>query len=153
MFSSNNRRAILAVEDSDEDFETLRMSLKAAGAANPLLRCSEAGSALDLLKTRAIENDGENLPILVLLDLNLPDMDGKELLRLIRADDRLRGVPTIVLSTSTNPRDVMGCYRSFASGYLVKPIGLEKFEIMVQAMVDFWLRTALLPATIVEKGY
>ena len=151
MSPSADRRSILAVEDSDEDFEVLRLSLIAAGATNPILRCVEAGSALRLLDNRANEKGGEGLPALVLLDLNLPDMDGKELLRRIRADDRLRAVPTIVLSTSTNPRDVLTCYRLFANAYLVKPVGLEKFEAMIQTLVDFWLSVALLPASV-EKG-
>lgn len=152
MSSLADRRSILAVEDSDEDFEVLRLSLIAAGATNPLIRCAEAASALRLLDQQANENGGEKLPALVLLDLNLPDMDGRELLRRIRADPRLKTVPTIILSTSANPRDVLNCYKSFANGYLVKPVGLEKFERMVRTLVEFWLRTAYLPASILESG-
>ena len=139
-------RAILSVEDSDEDFEALRMALATAGAVNPLLRCDKAHQALDPLDRRAAERDGEDLPALVLLDLNLPDMHGRDVLDRIRADARLRATPVIVLSTSTNPRDVTGCHGAGANAYLVKPVGLEEFEAMIQALVDFWLRAATLPA-------
>lgn len=152
MSSLADRRTILSVEDSDEDFEVLRLSLLAAGATNPLIRCSKAGLALKLLDQQASESGGGKLPALVLLDLNLPDMDGHEVLRRIRADPRLRMLPTIVLSTSSNPRDVLNCYKSFANGYLVKPVGLERFEAMIRTLVDFWLRAAFLPASFLELG-
>ncbi len=146
-----DRRTILAIDDSDEDFEVLRMSLMAAGAMNPLMRCTEAGPALKFLDQHADAAHGESLPALVLLDLNLPDMDGRELLSRVREDARLQAVPMIILSTSTNPHDVLACYRSFANGYLVKPVELEKFEAMIRTLVDFWLRVALIPASFSEK--
>ena len=143
-----DHRSVLAVEDNDEDFEILRVAFAATGVSNPLLRCVGAQQALELLNRRAAA-DAKNLPALVLLDINLPDMDGRDVLKRIRADDRLRAIPTVMMSTSTSPDDVAKCYEYYASGYLVKPLSLEGFEFKVRALVDFWLRAVLLPTPVV----
>lgn len=140
-------RPVLVVEDNDEDFEILRMAFASTGVANPLVRCVGAQEALALLDRNATENVA-NLPALVLLDINLPDMDGREVLKRIRADNRLRAIPTVILSTSSNPQDVEKCYEFHASGYLVKPFSLDKFEFMVRAVVDFWLKAVHLPKPV-----
>ena len=85
------------------------------------------------------------LPVLVLLDLNLPRLDGRELLAAIRTDPACPLVPLVVLTTSSNPRDVTTCYRAGASGYLVKLVDLPKFATMIRQCVEYWLQAVTLP--------
>ncbi len=149
------RPPILVVEDSDEDFDVLRLLLVSIGVENPLRRCATSAEALEAFR-RLGQGDGarprERLPALMLLDLNLPGTDGRELLRRFRADERLRGVPVVVLSTSANPRDVRFCYGAGANGYMVKPVDLDRLERMLRALVEFWLHAAVLPSEVEEMA-
>lgn len=136
-------RPILLIEDSDEDFDVTASALRLAGVTQPILRCANSHDALDYIHQRQAYTAAPR-PLLVLLDLNLPGLDGRRLLRELHGAEWLATVPVIVLTTSTNPRDVDLCYRQGASGYLVKPVDLEKFERMIQHVVDYWLRTVQL---------
>jgi CheY-like chemotaxis protein len=88
---------------------------------------------------------GAERPDLVLLDLNLPRRDGREVLEAIKSDPDLKSIPVIVLSTSAAPRDIADCYALHANSYLVKPLGLDEFGALVRALDAFWLQTAELP--------
>ena len=146
---------ILVVEDSDEDYDILQLLLVSMGVENPLWRCSSSGEAIEMFRRlgrRGPFEAMEALPALMLLDLNLPGVDGRELLQRFRRDDRLRTVPVIILSTSANPRDVRFCYEAGANGYMVKPVDLNRLERMLHALVEFWLRAAVLPAAVEEAA-
>ena len=147
---------ILIVEDSDEDFDVLRLLLVSLGVRNPLKRCATSGEALAAFARLGVGRTGggraDRLPALMLLDLNLPGIDGRELLQRFRADAGLRGVPVVVLSTSANPRDVRFCYEAGANAYMVKPVDLDRLERMLRATVEFWLHSAVVPAEIEDAA-
>jgi CheY-like chemotaxis protein len=84
-------------------------------------------------------------PSLILLDLNLAGLDGRQVLERLKADASLRAIPVIILSTSDNPKDVQSCYQLGASAYLLKPVDLARFERMVRLFKEFWLEFVILP--------
>ena len=100
----------------------------------------EALAFLDKGKTNPVRG-----PDLILLDLNLPRMDGREVLAQIKADERLRTIPTVILTTSEAQADIVKSYELQANAYLTKPVDLDAFETLVTSISDFWLTKAKLP--------
>ncbi len=146
---------IVIVEDSDEDFDIVQLLLVSIGVENPLWRCATSAEAIEMfhrLGRRDPSGPAEPLPALMLLDLNLPGIDGRDLLQRFRHDDRLRIVPVVILSTSANPRDIRFCYDAGANAYMVKPVDLDRLERMLRALVDFWLHAAVLPAAVEDAA-
>ena len=146
MTDPQRARPILVVEDSDEDFEATSRAFKRAAVSVPLVRCVDGDDALDYLHGRgAYSANGAQRPSFVLLDLNMPATDGREVLAQIKLDERLCVVPVIVLTTSSNPRDIDVCYRTGANTYLIKPVNLSYFYEAINVLSQFWLHTAVLP--------
>lgn len=131
---------ILIVEDSDEDFEAIGWAMRRLGRHDPLERCQDGDEATERLLDRA-----RPWPRLVLLDLNLPGTDGREVLALIRRDPYLRPLPVVVLSTSASDEDVNACYDLGVNAYLIKPVNFEQFTEQLRVTLDFWLGLARLP--------
>jgi CheY-like chemotaxis protein len=133
------RGKIISVEDSDTDFMSLRFALKSSGVNADIERYESGGEAL--------HEFGATCPLaskatLVLLDLNLPGCDGRQVLKAVRDHDPERKVPVIVLSTSSHPRDIDFCYRAGADAYVVKPFELDDWERKIGPLAEYWLRTA-----------
>ncbi len=131
-------KTIVLIEDSDEDFETIEWMLKKTGYEFVLKRFSYAEDAIKYLET----ND---LPSIILLDLNLSGLGGLEILKVLKADDRVRLVPIVVITTSSDPKDINSCYRHGASGYVNKPVNFEKFSKAVHILMDYWFQAVILP--------
>ena len=138
-------RPILIVEDSDEDFETLRWALAKLDQPHPVERCVTGDDALAYLRLRP-QALGPGWPLLILLDLNLPGTDGREFLSELKSDAQARPTPVIVLTTSSNPRDVLASYAAGANAYMIKPLNLEKLGADLRLLCDYWLRAVILPA-------
>jgi CheY-like chemotaxis protein len=96
-----------------------------------------------------LRREGTNVhaprPDIILLDLNLPKMDGREVLALIKADDSLKIIPTVILTTSDAEADILKSYQLLANCYLTKPVQLDEFEALVKSINDFWLTAVKLP--------
>jgi two-component system response regulator len=137
---------ILLVEDSPEDFETTQRAFRRSGLKNPIVRCSDGDEALDFLFRRG-SFSGAPRPGVVLLDLNLPGTDGREVLAEMKADPELRQIPVIVLTTSSDERDVSACYQAGASSYIQKPVDLEGFMRAIERLNDYWFEVVILPRT------
>jgi CheY-like chemotaxis protein len=135
---------ILLVEDSPEDFETAERAFRRSGLKNPIIRCSDGDEALELLFRRGRFADAPR-PGVVLLDLNLPGTDGREVLAEIKADPQLKHIPVIVLTTSSDDRDVQACYKAGASSYIQKPVDLEGFMRAIERLNDYWFEVVILP--------
>ena len=141
------QQPILLVEDSPEDFETTVRALKRAGLANPILRCVDGDDALDFCYRRGRYADPATAPRpgIVLLDLNLPGTDGREVLPTLKGDPALRSIPVVVLTTSTDERDVERCYHDGANSYMSKPVDLDGFMRAIQRMKDYWFEVVIVP--------
>lgn len=135
---------ILLVEDDPGDVELTREGL-ATGKMFVNLHTVEDGIlALRYLRGEAPYEDAVR-PDIILLDLNLPRMDGRETLREIKADERLRGIPVVVLTTSEADTDILKCYDLGASCYISKPVGFEAFLKVVRSLEDFWFTVVKMP--------
>lgn len=135
----NASHTILLVEDSAEDVETTIRALRKAGLANPIHHCADGDEALAYLRSSAAR------PGVVLLDLNLPGTDGREVLEVMKGDAGLRAIPVIVLTTSTDERDVHRCYQAGANSYVKKPVDLDGFLQAIQRLSDYWFEVVILP--------
>ncbi|WP_295430366.1 response regulator [uncultured Thiodictyon sp.] len=139
-------RPLLIVEDSDEDFALTRWALGRAGCERPLLRTTRVDDTLALLCPCALPPQPERVrPCAVLLDLNLSDGTGLEVLEALRADRADRPLPIVVMTTSKNPRDIAQCYRLGAAGYLIKPMERDLFAEQMHAFVRYWFQAVALP--------
>lgn len=138
---------ILVVEDSPEDFEATSRAFRRAGLRNPMLHCSTGDDALDFLHRRGRYVDPRQAPRpgVILLDLNLPGTDGREVLQEIKRCDEFSTIPVIVLTTSSDARDVEACYLAGANSYVQKPVDLEGFMRAIQRLHDYWFEVVVLP--------
>jgi CheY-like chemotaxis protein len=138
---------LLVIEDSNEDFEALQRFLRRSSPKIPILRCVNGEQALAFLqRTGNYTNPSQApRPSLIVLDLNLPKTDGREVLRRVKQDDNLKTIPIVVFTTSNNPRDVEVCYQYGANSYIVKPIDFAQLRRNVQALVNYWFEVTVLP--------
>ncbi len=144
MPDSSPNQPILLVEDSPEDFETTERAFRKSGLKNPIFRCSDGDEALEFLFRRGRFADAPR-PGVILLDLNLPGTDGREVLAEIKADPQLKEIPVIVLTTSSDDRDVQACYKAGASSYIQKPVDLDGFMRAIERLNDYWFEVVILP--------
>ncbi|HEY3568086.1 MAG TPA: response regulator [Thermoanaerobaculia bacterium] len=142
--SPSPSQPILLVEDSPEDFETTERAFRKSGLKNPIFRCSDGDEALEFLFRRGRFADAPR-PGVILLDLNLPGTDGREVLAEIKADASLKQIPVIVLTTSSDDRDVQACYNAGASSYIQKPVDLDGFMRAIERLNDYWFEVVILP--------
>ena len=143
-------QTILIVEDSDDDYLATVRAFKKANLLNPVKRCTNGDQALDYLLRRGEFSDPEKAPRpnIILLDLNLPGTDGKEVLRAIKTDPDLRKIPVIVLTTSSAEKDIEQCYAAGANSYVQKPVDLVGFIQSVARLTDYWFNVSVLPKNI-----
>lgn len=141
------KQPILLVEDSDEDFEITVRAFRKSGMVNEIFRCRDGDEALDYLHQRGefAEIEKAPRPGMILLDLNMPGTDGKEVLQEIREVPELRKIPVIVLTTSTDERDVAACYELGANSYIEKPVSLSGYVDAIQRMKDYWFKIVVFP--------
>jgi chemotaxis family two-component system response regulator Rcp1 len=135
---------VLLVEDSPGDVRLTQETLRDANRFIHLHVATDGVEAMAFLR-REEPHARAPRPDLILLDLNLPKMDGREVLALIKADDSLRTIPTIILTTSQSEADIVKSYQLQANCYLSKPVQLEAFEALVKSINEFWLTRAKLP--------
>lgn len=140
-------QSILLVEDSPEDFEATERAFRRAGLKNPIHRCADGDEALDYLYRRGRYADpaASPTPGIILLDLNLPGTDGREVLETVKGDESLKRIPVIVLTTSSDERDVEACYRSGANSYIQKPVDLDGFMRAIERLKGYWFEVVILP--------
>ena len=135
---------ILLVEDSPSDTDLTVEALAAAKVANRLSTVDDGVKALAFLRREAPYADAPR-PDLILLDLNLPRKDGREVLAEIKADEALRHIPVVVLTSSQAEQDVVRAYALHANCYITKPVDFQQFLHVVQAVENFWLSIVKLP--------
>ena len=134
-------KEILLVEDNPDDVELTRIAFSEAKVANHLVVAHDGAEALDYLFARGAHagRDPDALPSIVLLDLNLPKVDGREVLQAIRGNELTRSLPVVVLTTSVEPFDVEASYALGVNSYIQKPVDFEHFVWAVQQVGLYWL--------------
>jgi len=135
---------ILLVEDNPGDVRLTREALKEAKVINNLTVLKDGVEALAFLRQQG-PYGGAVIPHLILLDLNLPKKDGREVLAEIKTDEKLKRIPVVVLTTSQDEQDVFKSYNLHANCYVTKPVDLEQFMTVVKSIEDFWLGIVMLP--------
>jgi two-component system response regulator len=130
---------ILLVEDSPGDVNLTREALRRAKVANELEVVGDGVEAMEYLRGEGAYQD-QPPPDLILLDLNLPRMDGREVLAAVKSDPQLKHIPVIVLTTSTAEADILASYQLHANAYVSKPVAFEEFLGALQQFEGFWLQ-------------
>ncbi len=144
---------LLIIEDSNEDFEAFQRFLHQSPLTIPVYRCLNGDQALAFLYHTDRYTDPESAPRpgLILLDLNLPGTDGREVLRRIKQDDTLKLVPVVIFTTSNNPKDIEACYRQGVNSYIVKPMDFSLLKRSIQTLLTYWFDITVLPQNFLEK--
>jgi len=135
---------LLLVEDSSGDVRLTQEAFRAANMAVHLSVVADGVEAMAFLRNEGVYKDAPR-PDITLLDLNMPRMDGRHVLALIKNDDSLRTIPIVILTTSDSEDDIAKSYQLHANCYLCKPVQLTAFESLVKSINDFWLTRAKLP--------
>ena len=139
--SENNAVEILIVEDTPEDLELALRALRKANLSNRIQIARDGAEAIDFIFGEGVHQGRqlENGPKVILLDLKLPKIDGREVLRRIKADSRTRSIPVVVLTSSKEQKDVVESYQLGVNSYIVKPVNFEGFAKAVQDLGMYWL--------------
>lgn len=137
---------IIIVEDSPEDYDAILRAFKKVNLKNKVIHFEMGDDCLDYLFGRG-EYEGEKpiLPGLIMLDLNLPGLDGREVLKIIKTTPDLKMIPIVVLTTSDDERDINDCYREGANNYIQKPVNFQGFIEAITTLKEYWFEIALLP--------
>jgi two-component system, response regulator len=140
-------QCILLVEDNQDDYEATSRAFKKANLCNPIVWCKSGRDALDYLRREGAYKEARigSRPGLILLDLNMPGMDGRKTLEAIKQDDTLKQIPVIILTTSADERDIQACYRTGANTYVQKPVSFDGLIEAIKRLKAYWFEIALLP--------
>jgi CheY-like chemotaxis protein len=141
---------ILIAEDSEEDFSILQRIFSRIGGV-PLIRCRDGEDVLNYLTKPPDGSIG--WPSLILLDLNMPGVDGREALVRLKTNPELRAIPVVVFSTSSSPKDVKYCYDQGANGYMYKPVSFTVLENNVRSLIEYWDNVMIQPQRKVQAVY
>lgn len=143
----NTSQTILIVEDSPEDYETTIRAFRKSGVSNNIVKCEDGDEALDYLFRRGkyVDPNKSPRPGIILLDLNLPGTDGRDVLAEIKKSDVTKKIPVIVLTTSSDERDIEKCYADGANSYVHKPVDLKGFFEAISRLKDYWFEIVILP--------
>jgi CheY-like chemotaxis protein len=141
------RGHLLVIEDSQEDFTTLLRMIQQLNYQLKIQHFLNGDEALDfLLKNgKEEENTDRSLPNLILLDLNLPGTDGRDILKAIKTDEYLRMIPVVIFTTSGSDRDVIGCSQNYANSYVIKPMDLNQMKSKLNIILKHWFEVHTMP--------
>lgn len=145
MLNDQNRPIeILLVEDNPADARLTKEALKEGKILNNLHLARDGVEAMDFLRRREPFGDAVR-PDLILLDLNMPKKDGREVLAEVKGDEGLRSIPIVVMTSSKAEEDIIRSYNLHANCYVTKPVDLDQFLVVVKAIEDFWVSVVALP--------
>lgn len=140
----NKMAEILLIEDNPGDVRLTKEALKVGKIINHLTTISDGEDAIKYLQGKS-GADKNSLPDLILLDLNLPKVSGREILDKIKSDEHLKHIPVIILTTSKSEEDILKSYQSHANCYITKPVDYDQFIEVVRKMEDFWFTIVKIP--------
>lgn len=133
-----NSKPILLIEDDEVDVMTVKRALRDLKVTNQLVSIGDGEEAIEYLRTESASK-----PCIILLDLNMPKMDGSEFLKVVKADKALKKIPVVILTTSNSDRDVIESFECGAAGYMVKSVDYEKFTETIHAIDQYWTLSKL----------
>jgi len=133
-----NSLPVLLVEDDSVDALTVKRAFRELKLSNPLAHVTNGEEAIIYLRNQSNER-----PCIILLDINMPKMKGIEFLKIAKADESLRKIPVVVLSTSTDERDIINSYKLSVAGYIIKPVDYEKFLDTIKTIDYYWTLSKL----------
>ncbi len=138
---------ILIIEDSPDDYEACVAALtEDSNMANPIVWCENGEDALAYLRKEGRHADADHeMPGIILLDLNLPGLDGRDVLAMLKNDPATKRLPVVVMTSSNDPADVDRCYDAGANSYVVKPVNLDGFLAAIARLRDYWFQIVVLP--------
>ena len=145
---SRDRQEILVIEDNDDDFEATERALTGAGQLrHAIRRCRDGMEAWRYLQGEQAggERGETRLPGLILLDLNMPGLDGRRFLDRLKSDEGLRAIPVVVMTTSDDSNDVRNCYEAGANTYFCKPVRWSDFSKAIAQLHAYWFGLAVMP--------
>ncbi len=131
---------ILIVEDSLDDFEAAKRAFSKANLNNPIKHAMSGEEAIAYLKSDSLAKPG-----IILLDLNMPGLDGRKTLEIIKRTPELKRIPIVILTTSDDERDVSACYEMGANTYIQKPVDFDGLIAAIKQLKEYWFEIALLP--------
>jgi len=135
-----NTLNILLIEDDMIEVMKLNRAKSSLQLNHKITEANNGEDALKLLEQK------DNLPDIILLDLNMPKINGIEFLKILKADDRLKYIPTIILTTSNNQRDLLECYKIGVAGYILKPLKYEEYVSKIEKLLAYWSINELITA-------
>lgn len=133
-----NSLNILLIEDDMIEVMKLNRVTQSLKLKHTIIEANNGEDALKLLEKK------DTLPDIILLDLNMPKINGVEFLKILKADDRLQYIPTIVLTTSNNQRDLVECYKAGIAGYVLKPLKYEHYVAKIEKLLAYWSMNELI---------
>lgn len=135
-----NTLKILLIEDDTIEVMKLNRAKNSLQLNHNIIEANNGEEALKLLEEKS------NLPDIILLDLNMPKINGIEFLKILKADDTLKYIPTIILTTSNNQRDLLECYKIGIAGYVLKPLKYEDYVSKIEKLLAYWSINELITA-------
>ncbi len=140
-------RSLLIVEDNDKDFELVQWALKKVAIQATVYRCGDGQEALDFLYHQGSYTDETKAPrpTVVLLDLRLPGIGGQEVLERLKSDEKLKIIPVVVWTSSSEREDIENCLKQGANSYILKPMDIHMLMDVLKCLNQYWFEVALLP--------
>lgn len=138
---NTKKNIIVLIEDNDEDYEMTRYAFNKSNLSNELIRFSTGDEAVEHLT----KNDATLSPEVILLDLNLPGLDGRDVLQILKSNDATKKIPIVVLTTSKDEKDIERCYEYGANSYIQKPVDFDKFIESIKMLHEFWFEVSIIP--------
>jgi CheY-like chemotaxis protein len=148
MNSSTKPFTILLVEDEKADANLFKIALARNGTTADLHYAVDGREALEFLRREGPRFSAAPRPDLVLLDLNMPRMDGRECLAALKQDEVLLGIPVVVLTTSEVESDIVACYSLGAAGYVTKPVSIEEYVAGIKLLCEYWIDLQRVPGRV-----
>jgi DNA-binding response OmpR family regulator len=134
----NNNRNVVMIDDNQDDYEILTRGFKSVGFDQDITWFKKAKDAIDYFELLIKESNTPFLPKIIILDLNMPGLDGRNMLTLIKSNKKLKSIPTIILSTSGDPQDREFCYENGANTYFQKPLRYQKLQEICKSIKNYW---------------
>lgn len=145
---ASTKSFLLLIEDSEEDFTAFLRFSRPFLQEHPVKRCRNGEEALQFLTdiNQTINSNYNEFPSLIILDLNLPGIDGREMLIRIRENPEWKKIPTLIFSSSNDPRDINFCYNHGAKSYISKPIDIDHLKKTISILWEYWFNIVTLPS-------